>query len=97
MPNAAPWFSRVGVLRYGARFELNGVEPMERNSIIAKQIREETRTLEKTVERLNALADELEQAGTPEVSKEIEVPQGKMLLSMQEVSETMGISMISQR
>lgn len=61
---------------------------------IARKIREETKIMESSAARLNALADELERIeyATPKVEEAVELKQGKMLLSIQEVAETLGIS-----
>ena len=54
---------------------------------IARKIREETN-------RLNALADELEriESATPKLDEPVTIQQGKMLLSIKEASETLGLS-----
>lgn len=61
---------------------------------IARNIREETRHIESSIARLNALADELDriEAATPKIDKTLEVAHSKMLMSVKEVAEMMGIS-----
>ena len=57
---------------------------------IARKIREETK-------RLDALVDELEriETATPKVDGTVELKQGKMLLSIKEASETLGLSRVT--
>ena len=54
---------------------------------IARKIREETN-------RLNSLADELEriESATPQIDGKAILPQGKMLISIKEASEVLGLS-----
>ena len=65
---------------------------------IARKIREESKIMESSAARLNALADELDRIenATPKVDRVVERPvefeQGKMLLSVKEASEALGIS-----
>ncbi|MCR5136798.1 MAG: hypothetical protein K6C12_06845, partial [Oscillospiraceae bacterium] len=65
---------------------------------IARRIREESKIMESSAARLNALADELDRIEnvTPKVDRVVERPvefeQGKMLLSVKEASEALGIS-----
>ena len=65
-----------------------------RYSEIAKKIRQETKALTDTASRLNALADELEciDNATPAVKPVQDIGQGKMLLTVREAAETLGIS-----
>ena len=65
---------------------------------IARKIREESKIMESSAARLNALADQLDRIenATPKVDRVVERPvefeQGKMLLSVKEASEALGIS-----
>ncbi len=61
---------------------------------IAKIIREETRRMESSVSRMNALADELERTDstTPKIGEPVELKQGKMIMTIAEVSDALGIS-----
>lgn len=61
---------------------------------IARKIRQETKALSDTASRLNALADELERIDsvTPAVKPVQDIGQEKMLLTVREAAETLGIS-----
>ena len=61
---------------------------------IARKIRQETKALSETASRLNALADELERidSATPAVKPVQDIGQGKMLLTVREAAETLGLS-----
>lgn len=61
---------------------------------IARRIRQEANSLSNTVSNLNALADELEgiEASTPTINHAQDIGQGKMLLTVREASETLGLS-----
>ncbi len=61
---------------------------------IAKKIRQETKILSDTTSRLNTLADELERidSAIPAINPVQDIGQGKMLLTVREAAETLGIS-----
>ena len=61
---------------------------------IARKIRQETKALSDTASHLNVLADELERidSATPAVKPVQEIGQGKMLLTVREAAETLGLS-----
>lgn len=61
---------------------------------IARKIREETKLMERSAARLNSLAEELERIeyATPKIGEKVEFTHGKILLSIKEASEAMGIS-----
>ena len=61
---------------------------------IANRIRQETKELSNAVSRLNELADELDriEGATPVVKPVQDIGQEKMLLTVREAAETLGVS-----